>query len=122
MKISLVPNMEKYIADAEMNIDRHYLANTSKPAFLQLAYAKKIEEAKAFSLTGDIGPLINAEFIAKGTSPAEIASSILAKSEEQDAIIAEIEQKRLSAKARVRACKSQFEIRAVLQPLGVPEN
>jgi hypothetical protein len=122
MKVSLVPNMEMYLADAELRIDRFFIGELNSKLFYQTVYDKKVAEAKAFVETGDIGPLMNAEFVATEKRPEEIAAGILAKHETHVAWVSEIEQKRLAAKQAIRSCKSQFEIRAVLQPLGVPEN
>lgn len=122
MKVSLVPNMEMYLADAENRIDRFYLAELNSKLFFQTVYDKKVAEANTFNSTGDIGPLMNAEFVATGKRPEEIAAGILTKHEEHVAWVSAVEQKRLAAKQAIRACKSQAEIRGVLQPLGVPEN
>lgn len=120
MKVSLVPNMEKYIGDAEAIIDRHYLPEIGLSGLHVKVYASKVEEANTFKATGDIGPLMNAEFVATGKRPEEIADGILARNAETNAKISGIEEKRLSAKARVRACKSQREIIAILQEIGAP--
>lgn len=120
MKLSLAKDLDPLKAEACRRIDAEAELRARAASACPTIHAAKMEIVTAYRRSGGCnGFALYPEAHARGIEVAELAQQIAARHESAARSIAEIDARRLAAKARVSAAVSEAEIRAILAAVGV---